>query len=165
MLLEHLRSVTQRDRPWREVMQPLFDQNQDDVGIHIAILVEPYLQFILDGTKTVESRFSRNGCPPFERVGAGDVVLLKKQSGPVVGACVVSDVWNYRLTPSALAEIRMRFGSAIKPQNGFWEDRADAGFATLMRVTDVRPLPEVHIPKRDRRGWVVLRDSRVPQLL
>jgi hypothetical protein len=59
----------------------------------------------------------------------------------------------------------MRFGSAIQPQNGFWEDRADAGFATLMRVTDVCPLPEVDIPKRDRRGWVVLRDSRVPQLL
>lgn len=165
MFLDYLRSATERDPQWLDIMQPLFDEGNDGVGIHIPILVEPYLQFILDGTKTVESRFSRNGCAPFERVAAGDILLLKRQSGPIVGACAVSDVWNYRLTPSTLADIRMRFGPAIQPQNGFWEDRADAGFATLMRITDVRPLPEVDIPKRDRRGWVVLRDSRVPQLL
>ena len=165
MFLDYLRSATKRDPRWMEVMQPLFDEGHDYVGIHIAILVEPYLQFILDGTKTVESRFSRNGCAPFERVSSGDVVLLKRQSGPIVGACAVTDVWNYRLTPTTLDHIRVRFGSAIQPQNDFWEDRAEAGFATLMGVTDVRRLPEVEIPKRDRRGWVVLRDARVPQLL
>jgi hypothetical protein len=165
MFLDYLRSVTDRDPQWLEIMQPSCGQDHDNVGIHIAILLEPYLQFVLDGTKTVESRFSRNGCAPFERVTAGDILLLKRQSGPIVGACAVSDVWDYRLTPSTLADIRTRFGAAIQPQNGFWEDRVNAEFATLMRVTDVRPLPEVDIPKRDRRGWVVLRDSRVPQLL
>lgn len=165
MFLDYLRSVAKGDSQWRNVMEPLFDGSHDDAGIHIAILVEPYLQFILDGTKTVESRFSRNGCAPFERVSAGDVLLLKRQSGPIVGACSVSDVWNYRLTPSTLEDIRLRFGSAIRPQQGFWEDQADAGFATLMRVRDVRPLPKADIPKRDRRGWVVLRDSRIASLL
>lgn len=164
MFLDHLRSVTERDPQWRDIVEPLFDEGRDDVGIHIAILVEPYLQFILDGTKTVESRFSRNGCAPFERVGSGDMLLLKRQSGPIVGACTVADVWNYLLTPRTLEDIRLRFGSAIRPQKGFWEDRADAGFATLMRVTDVSPLPNVDIPKRDRRGWVVMRHSRVVQL-
>jgi hypothetical protein len=43
-----------------------------------------------------------------------------------------------------------RMGS--RHPHGFWEERADAAFATLMRVVDVRELPDVHIPKRDRRG-------------
>lgn len=165
MFLDFLRSAARQEPKWRDVMQPLFDEDDEGVGIHIAVLVEPYLQFILDGTKTVESRFSRNGCAPFEQVASGDVVFLKRQSGPIVGACTMSDVWNYRLTPDTLADIRRRFGAAIKPQSGFWEGRVDAAFATLMRVTNVHPLPEVNIPKRDRRGWVVLRDSRVLQLL
>ena len=165
MFLNFLRTAAERHSQWRDVMDPLFSEGHEDAGIHIAVLVEPYLQFVLDGTKTVESRFSRNGCAPFERVSAGDVLLLKRQSGPIVGACSASDVWNYRLTPGALVDIRLRFGSAIRPQTGFWEDRADAGFATLIRVTGVRELPAVDIPKRDRRGWVVLRDSMVPELL
>jgi hypothetical protein len=161
MFLDYLRTATERDSQWLDVMQPLFVEGHDESGIHIAILVEPYLQFVLDGTKTVESRFSRNGCAPFEKVRSGDVVLLKRQSGPIVGACALSDVWNYRLTPETLDDIRTRFGSAIQPQRGFWEDRANAAYATLMGVADVRSLPELHIPKRDRRGWVVVRGGRV----
>ena len=58
MFLDYLRSATDRDPQWLDIMEPLFDEGHTDVGIHIAILVEPYLRFILAGTKTVESRFS-----------------------------------------------------------------------------------------------------------
>jgi hypothetical protein len=139
--------------------------HRTDVGLHLAVTLEPYLRFILDGSKEVESRFSRNGCAPFERVVAGDVVLLKRSSGPIVGFCRVSDVWNYRLTPGSLDTIKDRFGAALCPQPGFWEQRRDATYATLMRVDEVQRLPEMAIPKRDRRGWVVLRDSGVTGLL
>ena len=47
-------------------------------SVHLAILLEPYLQYILDGTKTVESRFSKNRIAPYNMVEPGDVVLLKK---------------------------------------------------------------------------------------
>jgi len=164
MLLDHLRSAMRCNPQWSEWSRSL-STGDGNVGIHIAVLIEPYLRFILDGSKTVESRFSRNGCAPFERVTAGDVVLLKRSSGPIVGACTISDVWCYRLSPGKLGEIRQRFGDAIQPGIGFWEERADAAFATLMRVVDVRALPDVYIPKRDRRGWVVLRDQGSPALL
>ena len=158
MLLDHLRSASRRDSQWDTLIDPFFTADAN-TGIHIAVLVEPYLRFILDGTKTVESRFSRNGCAPYKRVTTGHLVLLKKPAGPIVGACFVSDVWFYRLTPAVLQEIRQRFGPAIQPQYGFWEARANAAFATLMRLVDVQVLPSVHIPKRDRRGWVVLRNQ------
>lgn len=164
MLLQDLQRVARHDHVWSGVVDGHVHGSDEQVGIHLAIVLEPYLEFILDGSKSVESRFSRNGCAPFGRVSAGDVVLLKRSSGPLVGLCTVSDVWDYRLTSAALAEIKDRFGSAICAQDGFWEDRRDAAFATLMRIEDTRPLPDLTVPKRDRRGWVVLRDSRTPEL-
>lgn len=165
MFLQHLQTATTRDPRWSDVLGAQFDSEEAEVGIHLAVVLEPYLQFILDHSKSVESRFSRNGCAPFGRVAAGDVVLLKRSSGPVVGLCTVSDVWDYRLKPETLLEIKDRFGPAICPQDGFWESRRDAVFATLMRIDGARSLPDLVIPKKDRRGWVVLRDQRVPELL
>ncbi len=70
-----------------------------------------------------------------------------------------------RLTPTAWMEIKQRFGQALCPQDGFWEDRQHASFATLMRIGEARALPHLNQPKRDRRGWVVLMDRRQPSLL
>jgi hypothetical protein len=165
MLLQHLR-MEARTRPgWSDLYDELFLADTAPFSIHLAILIEPYLGFVLDRTKTVESRFSRNGCVPFGRVQAGDVVLLKRASGPVVGTCAVVDAWDYRLTPTTWSEIKRRFGRAMCPQEGFWADRREASYATLMQIKNARSLPDLDIPKRDRRGWVVLRDRGLSDLL
>jgi hypothetical protein len=165
MLLDHFQSAA-RDAPgWGDIYDELFGPERLLLSIHLAILNEPYLRFVLDETKTVESRFSRNACAPFGRVTTGDIVLLKRASGPVVGACTVTAAWDYRLTPTAWSEIKRRFGRAMCAQADFWDDRREASYATLMKIRDARRLPDLHIPKRDRRGWVVLRDRLLPQLL
>jgi hypothetical protein len=163
MHLDDVLAAAEPQPAWVEVIEQLLQGR--DRGVHLAVLVEPYLQFILDRTKTVESRFSRRRCPPFGRVSEGDVILLKRAAGPVIGLCTVSDVWSYHLDPRTLTEIRDRFGAAIQPQSGFWEDRREAAFATLMRIEGARTMPDIRVPKRDRRGWVVLRDQQIPDLL
>src|SRR5262245_51208695 len=92
------------DEAWRERVQQVLSGTGPRV--HLAIFVEPFLDFVLSGKKTVESRFSVNRCPPYEHVSRGDIVLLKRASGPVVGACIVSAVWSYRLDRGSWAEIR-----------------------------------------------------------
>jgi hypothetical protein len=164
-LLEHLRTAVRREQQWSELFEEVVAGNGPPVGLHLAILVEPYLQFVLDRSKTVESRFSRKRSAPFGKVSPGDVVLLKRSSGPLVGSCTVTAVWDYRLTPTSWSEIKQRFGPAICPQGPFWEDRREASFATLMQITEARALPQLVLPKRDRRGWVVLMDQRAPKLL
>jgi len=164
MLLDQFRAAAQREPEWWEQVGDLLAEHGEARGLHLAILLEPYLRFVLDRTKTVESRFSRNACAPYGRVSAGDVVLLKRSSGPVVGMCTVTAVWDYRLTPTTWADIKQQFGPAICAQEGFWEERSDAAFATLMTVADARELPAIHVPKRDRRGWVVLAENG-PRLL
>src|ERR1700686_1163065 len=84
--------------PYNNVFTPT-DQKGRNRGIHLAVLVEPYLSLILDGKKTIESRFSTNRHAPFEQVQRGDVLILKRSSGPVEGLCTVSDAWFYQLNP------------------------------------------------------------------
>jgi hypothetical protein len=129
-------------------------------GLHLAVFVEPFLGYVLDGSKSVESRFSINRSPPYGRVRSGDVLLLKQTSGPVVGVARVRTVWSYRLDNSSLQLIRERFASALRIQDpDFWERKRTAAFATLMAIGDVFAIEHVAWEKRDRRGWVVVQES------
>jgi len=146
-----------RDHPfWERYLDGLSEDNSP-YSIHLAVLVEPYLRFILEGRKTIESRFSLKRIAPFDRVKKGDVILLKRSSGPIVGLCLVQSGWFYRLDPSSWSEIRTKFAAALCAEDpSFWEIRGRASYATLMRIANVQELPAIEFPKRDRRGWVVL---------
>lgn len=133
-----------------------FRDGQAKTSLHLAVLVEPYLGFVLDGSKTVESRFSTHPIAPYGKVAAGDTILLKPPSEPICGICTVTESWQYRLTESSRATVRERFSPFLQAQSGFWETRAHARFVTLIAITDVTPTAQIPVPKRDRRGWVVL---------
>ena len=67
---------------------------------HLVILKKPYLEAILDGRKTIESRFARTRHAPFGQVCNGDKLFLKVSSGPVCATATVSKVRNFQdLTP------------------------------------------------------------------
>src|SRR3569833_1544843 len=82
-------------------------------GTHLAVFVEPFLSFLLEGRKTVESRFSVNRCAPYRSVNAGDLVIIKMSGGPIVAIAEVSKVWFYELDEKGLAVIRTRFGRQL----------------------------------------------------
>jgi hypothetical protein len=127
-------------------------------GLHLAVFIEPYLSFIFEGKKTIESRFNIGKHAPFEQVSAGDVLLLKRSGGPVCGMCLISEVWFYRLDPNSWREIEGFAASLCMDKSPFWEQkRKAASFATLMRIEDATATPEISIDKIDPRSWVVLR--------
>jgi len=145
-------------RGWKAVARMVRDGRES--GLHLAIFVEPYLGFLLDGAKTVESRFSKVRCPPYGRVSSGDVVLAKKSGGPVVGVFQVGSIWSYEVDASTWLEIRKQFAVALcMDRNEFWDGRASSSFATLMKVERAVRIDPMRWPKKDRRGWVVLRDA------
>ena len=162
-LVNDLKRSTCESLFWGRYLEELSASVSIPFSVHLAVLLEPYLGFILDGSKTVESRFSKNRIAPFKSVEQGDVVLLKKSSERAIsGVCLVHRVWFYQLDPDTWGEIRDVFTSALRAEDpSFWEQRKAAQFATLMRISEVKALPPIEVPKRDRRGWVVLR-SRQP---
>src|SRR5262245_49036942 len=95
----------------------LFADRSRNLSIHLAVFVEPFLTYLLDGQKTIESRFSAVRCPPYDRVATGDVLLVKRSGGPVVGVCEVSAIWSYLLDPKSWASIRRDFQDAMCAQD------------------------------------------------
>ena len=44
---------------------------------HLAILRQPFFDMVLNGEKTIESRWSMNKIAPYKKVNIGDEILLK----------------------------------------------------------------------------------------
>jgi hypothetical protein len=152
-----LRELTKGNAFWQRYLAIDRKSRQPPFAVHIAVLVEPYLSYILQGKKTEESRFSMHRIPPFGQVKEHDVLLLKRASGPIVAICQVTKVWSYRLLPATWNEIRDRHAHALCAEDPmFWESRQKAEYATLMRIANVVKIPPLGVDKRDRRGWVVL---------
>lgn len=126
-------------------------------GAHLAIMTGHYLDRLLDGTKTIESRFTRHRIAPFGQVHGGDVIFFKPAAGPISAAGLAGEVEHLDLGVIPIQQVAEKYGKAINPADAtFWSDRATARYATLVTMIEVvrtNPLP---ISKRDRRGWVVL---------
>lgn len=124
-------------------------------ALHLAVMREPYLQLLLDGQKTIESRFSINRVSPFEDVDAGDILALKQSSGPVVGLAVVEHAAFYELDPPTWQLLRAQFaGPLCAEDDDFWTVRVRARYATLITVEHVHRIDPIRVKKRDRRAWV-----------
>lgn len=130
-------------------------------GTHLAVMTGLYLDRLLDGTKTIESRFTRHRIAPFQQVGSGDVIFFKQAACPITAVGLAGAVQHLDLGVVPLRQLADQFGAAIAPaEPSFWTDRAAARYATLVTMLDVVETEPVPVQKRDRRGWVVL--NRAP---
>ena len=128
---------------------------------HLAIFTQPWLDLILDGRKTIDSRLTKVRCAPYRKISIGDVVYMKESVGLVKGQFIAAKIETYEnLTPQILNNINSQYLSEIFADLDFEEFRKkwhSAKYATLIHITNVhtfkKPFP---FPKRDRRAWVLL---------
>ena len=97
-LRSHLATSLSGDPAWDLALSRLA---RGEVGLHLAVLTEPFCSLLLDGAKTIESRFSHVRCAPYGTLAKGDIVVVKKTGGPVTGAFQAGTVRSYHLTPPA----------------------------------------------------------------
>ena len=163
-LVPLLRQRLADDRAWAQSF------TEGAVGIapfrlHLAVFIEPFLSYVLEGKKTIESRFSRHPIAPYRTVSAGDVVLMKVSGGPIVGVTRIGEVWNYELDPATWRKIRHEYADALCALDPhFWAARSAARYATLMALEAVSAIDPLPFRKRDRRGWVVLDEPSQEEL-
>ena len=115
---------------------------------------EPYLSYVFEGKKTVESRFSLHKIAPYRKVKSGDIVFMK--AGPIVGCFTVSWVKEFSLAEYPTEIIKKEYGDRICADDDFWRQKASKQYATLIGIEDVHRLTPVAITKHDRRGWITL---------
>src|SRR3954451_5351691 len=161
LLLERLRDSVAGDAFWSSYLTGLLDDPRHTRAIHLGIFRRPYDDLLLKGAKTIESRFSSVRCAPFYCVKAGDIVLVKRSSGPIVSLFLAGEVWSYRLSSQVWKTIKERFGEGIAPATpDFWRENESATYATLIEVEHVCQVEPIAWDKSDRRGWVVLYPRR-----
>ncbi|GAG40467.1 unnamed protein product, partial [marine sediment metagenome] len=124
---------------------------------HLAVFWPVYLEMILAGRKQMECRLSRHPGPPYDQVAPGDWLWLKQSSGPILGRARVAHAACQRIgDPQALYAIHGEYNHMIRAQPGFWSQRTDCRYCTLLWLAEpVRTAP-IYIRKSDRRAWVVL---------
>jgi hypothetical protein len=157
-IVDQLQSAVGADEAWKTTLQDLSHGNPAPYGVHVAVLIEPYLRLILDGDKTVESRFARRRYPPYGCLRSGDVILLKRTGGPIMGICQATEVSFHERHDGSWQPIRDVFAQALcAVDEEFWQQRETTSYATLVVLSRVcRLAPSLDFHKRDRRGWMVL---------
>ena len=106
--------------------------------IHIAVLLRPYLDLILQGEKTVECRLTMQARDPFERIEAGERIYFKQSAGPYAATATVEHaLFESNLTPRRISQIRRDYNHLIRGEEAFWRSKRDANFASLVWLKDV----------------------------
>ena len=124
---------------------------------HLAILKRPYLDAILAGTKTIESRLTKTRRVPFGQIKAGDIIYLKVSSGPVVATAKVTAVKQFEnLKPKQVLALKLQYNDCIKGSDEYWQSKIDSRFGLLVWLTKIERIEPVMITKKDWRAWVIL---------
>jgi hypothetical protein len=134
---------------------------QQQVVGHLAIFRQPYLDKILSGEKTIESRFSRSRSVPFEKVHRGDLILLKETAGPICAVAVAELIRCFGPLGSGEAEHLMAiYQTELQLKDDFKRAKQNSLYATLITFKDVFPIKPIQVKKVDRRAWVILKENK-----
>ncbi len=107
--------------------------------LHVAILLKPYIQLILSGAKTLESRLTVTPRTPYRRIAPGERIYFKASSGPYMATAIAGAVeFHENLTPSRIEALRRRHNAAVRGQPEYWKFKRSSRYATFIRLRDVR---------------------------
>jgi hypothetical protein len=138
---------------------------------HLVILRPPYLDMILDGTKTVESRLSRHRHPAATRCAPGDRLYLKRTGGDIEGRATVTRMDIYTdLDAEALHALSAEWAgrvAATEPDDWYQRMKQDARHALFLTLGAVERchIPAAVLPRRLpwASAWIV--DQPAEELL
>lgn len=119
------------------------------------------MPLILQGKKTLETRFSLTRQPPFARVNVGETIFLKVTGGPIVASAQVDRVWFYSgLTLDEIVRLKAEYNDLVQASGEYWRQKQHSRYATFIALRDVRRMePTCLADKKDRRAWVTLEQT------
>ncbi len=122
---------------------------------HLAIMSKGYIEKILSGEKSIESRFSVNRISPFGKIKAGEKVYLKETGKPVSASFEVESVLFFSdLDKGKITEIRAKYGNQICAEEDFWQIKQQARYATLIFVKNPKRVKPFKVEKSNRSAFM-----------
>lgn len=124
--------------------------------IHLGIFTEPCLSYMLNGEKTIESRFSKNKLAPYEKITKDDIVIVKKSGGNIVAYFTIKEVLFYDLHDYPIADIKAKYNKELCVEDTFWENKKESRYATLIKIDKLVKLNPFSIHKKGMQTWIKL---------
>lgn len=134
------------------------------MSIHVAILRKPYLDAVLSGTKTIESRLTRTAKEPYGVIEPGERLFLKQSAGPFRATAIAADIASFGdLRPADVERLRRKYQAAVGGDDAYWQSKSEARFAVFVMLADVEAFaagPSYSV--QTMRAWYVLPDAVSP---
>jgi len=138
--------------------------NLNIMSKHLAIMRKPAIEAILNGTKTIESRFSKRKIPPFGVISVGDLVYIKPPGEEIIGQFKAKKIIFYEgLVEKDLEDIFKEYGRHMEVGDKvedvrYRQEKKQSFYGTLIFISRSERFitPPVKIKKKDLRGWMVL---------
>lgn len=125
--------------------------------IHLGIFCEPYLTYMLEGKKTIESRFSKNKILSYNQISKDDIVVVKKSSGNVIAYFTIKQVLFFDLNTTSINEIKNKYSKQLCVDESFWVSKQSSNYATLIFIDQLIPIQPFSINKKGMQSWIKLR--------
>ncbi len=149
---------------FNEIMKNLEDQlpgkeieKLKNKELHLGIFSEPFLTYMLEGKKTIESRITKNKVSPYQKITKEDVVFIKKSSGPVLGFFTIKEVLFFDLATTPIETIKENYNKQLCVDETFWKNKSSSRYATLMIIDKLIKLKPFSIPKKGMQTWIKLK--------
>lgn len=123
---------------------------------HIAILDsrKPWLEMILSGKKTIESRWYKTRRAPWKRISKGDTVWFKKSGKPVSAKVKVQKALFFKLEETPSGEILKKYGNQI----GMKAAPEEKKYCILIFLKDAKKVEPFNIDKKrygSANAWII----------
>lgn len=128
-----------------------------NTSLHLGVFTEPYLTYMLEGKKTIESRFSKNKIMPYNQISKEDIVIVKKSSGNVIAYFTIKEVLFFNLNETSIDEIKAKYNKQLCVDESFWINKSSSNYATLIMINKVARLKPFHIDKKGMQTWVIFK--------
>lgn len=128
--------------------------------IHVAVLKPLYIDAILEGRKTIESRLSITRREPFGLIHSGERIYFKARAGPFGVTARAGRIEFFEaLSPADVDRLRRDFTDRVGGEPAYWRAKRSARFATMIHLEEVEPIGRgpVH-PPFNGRAWIRLPD-------
>lgn len=128
--------------------------------IHLGIFSEPCLTYMLDGKKTIESRFSKKKILPYNAISDKDIVIVKASGGNVVAYFTIKKIIFFDLNKTSIEDIRKSYQKELCVDDNFWELKKDSNYATLIFIDKLFKVKPFKIKKKGMNTWLLLKESK-----
>lgn len=121
---------------------------------HLGIFTQDYLTYMLEGKKTIESRFSKNKIAPYEKITKDDIVFVKKSGGNVIAYFTIKEVLFFDLKETPIEQIKEKYNKDLCLDDTFWENKKECKFATLIFIDQLIKVKPFSINKKGMQTWI-----------